>query len=122
MGKNLISVPVGIGEDLKQEQGAMNKESSENKKRAWRLNTEWLKFKRKRKIIQGLENKVNKVLQKEKEKGGEMMRFRRQRSNICLMGASERENKENRGEKCYQRNNTRKSPGAEDLALQLARA
>lgn len=38
----------------------MNKESSENKKRAWKLNTEWQKLKKK-KIIQGLENKVKEV-------------------------------------------------------------
>lgn len=39
----------------------MNKESSENKKRAWKLNTEWQKLKKKKKIIQGLENKVKEV-------------------------------------------------------------
>lgn len=73
-----------------------------------------------------LENKVKEVLQKrkmkEKEGGGaEMMIFRRQtyRSNICTWGVSETEN---RREESYQRNNTRKSPRAEDLVLHWASA
>lgn len=45
--KKLISVLVGIREDLKQEQGAMNKEPSENRKSAWKLKIELLKLKKK---------------------------------------------------------------------------
>lgn len=40
---NLISVLVGLGEDLKQEQGATDKEPSENRKSAWKLKIELLK-------------------------------------------------------------------------------
>lgn len=40
---NLISVLVGKEEDLKREQGATNKEPSENRKSAWKLKIELLK-------------------------------------------------------------------------------
>lgn len=40
---NLIGVLVGRGEDSKQEQGAVNKEPSENRKSAWKLKIELLK-------------------------------------------------------------------------------
>lgn len=36
LGQNPISVLVGREEDLQQEQGAMNKEPSENEKSAWK--------------------------------------------------------------------------------------
>ena len=52
-----------------------------------------------------------------------MMIFGRQIGpTSVLLGVSERENRESRGEKNDRRNNTRKSPRAEDLALQRAGA
>lgn len=48
-----------IEEDLKQEQGAMNKEPSENKRSSWKLKIELLRIFKK--SIEVLENKVKGV-------------------------------------------------------------
>lgn len=56
---NLISVLAGTEEDLKQEQGAVTKEPSGNKKSAWKLKIELLKLKKK--SIEVLESKVKEV-------------------------------------------------------------
>lgn len=45
----------------------MNKEPSENKKSTWKLKIELLKL-QKKKSIEGLENKVKEVFQKEKQR------------------------------------------------------
>lgn len=46
----------------------MNKEPSENKKSTWKLKIELLKLQKKKKSIEGLENKVKEVFQKEKQR------------------------------------------------------
>lgn len=85
LGENLISILLGIEKDLKQEQGAMTKELSENKKGCLEIENRTAKIKKKinrrvRKQGQGnlSERKTNR------ERKNEVDSVDKYRSKICL--------------------------------------